>query len=210
MRYVVPGWGVGELWTSDEAVLAHDFTFTEQFDPRATAGNGRQPPVEGLGVSPDTCLQAHSPKGAGSPPTGTVPGISRRLGHGSVSSSHPAVDDSALDPGELVRRFEAFLAGAGVRLEEIPLDLGDSTPFQHAVAASLRAVPRGEVVSYGELAALASYPGAHRAVGTFCARNRFAFLIPCHRVVGADGIGGYGSAGVAVKRRLLGLENVVL
>ena len=63
------------------------------------------------------------------------------------------------------------------------------------------------MVGYAELAALAGYPGAQRAVGTFCARNRFAFR-RCHRVVGADGIGGYGSAGVAVKRRLLALEGV--
>ncbi|MBA2642236.1 MAG: MGMT family protein, partial [Actinobacteria bacterium] len=52
--------------------------------------------------------------------------------------------------------------------------------------------------------------GAQRAVGTFCARNRFMFLLPCHRVVGSAGIGGYGSAGVGVKRRLLALEGVSL
>jgi len=59
-----------------------------------------------------------------------------------------------------------------------------------------------------ELAALAGHPGAQRAVGTFCAHNPFAFLLPCHRVVGSNGIGGYGSAGIAVKRRLLALEGV--
>ena len=63
-------------------------------------------------------------------------------------------------------------------------------------------------LAIGELAALAGYPGAARAVGTFCARNAFAFFLPCHRVVASDGIGGYGSAGIAVKRRLLALEGV--
>ena len=92
--------------------------------------------------------------------------------------------------------------------DDVPLDLVDCTAFQHAVVFSLRAIPRGEVVGYGELAALAGYPGAARAVGTFCARNRFAFFLPCHRVVASDGIGGYGSAGIAVKRRLLALEGV--
>ena len=71
-------------------------------------------------------------------------------------------------------------------------------------------MPRGEVVSYGELAALAGRPGAARAAGAFCAANRFALVVPCHRVVAAHGIGGYGTPGVDVKRRLLALEGVVL
>jgi O-6-methylguanine DNA methyltransferase len=74
----------------------------------------------------------------------------------------------------------------------------------------LRAVPRGEVVTYGELAALAGRPGAARAAGTFCARNRLAPFVPCHRVVAANGIGGYGSLGIDYKRRLLALERVFL
>ena len=109
-----------------------------------------------------------------------------------------------------MERLRSFLAGDDVSLADVPLDLGWTTPFQRAVADSLREVRRGEVVSYGELAALAGYPGAARAVGTFCAENRFMFFVPCHRVVGAGGIGGYGSAGVGVKRRLLGLEGVRL
>jgi methylated-DNA-[protein]-cysteine S-methyltransferase len=74
----------------------------------------------------------------------------------------------------------------------------------------LREVERGDTVSYGELAALAGYPNAQRAVGSFCARNRFMVLVPCHRVVAAEGIGAYGSAGVGWKRRLLGLEGISL
>ena len=119
-------------------------------------------------------------------------------------------DVGTTDRSELVERLTAFLAGDEVSLAEVPLDLDWTTPFQRAVADALRLLPRGEVVSYGELAALAGYPGAARAVGSFCATNRFMFLIPCHRVVGASGIGGYGSAGVGVKRRLLALEGVRL
>jgi methylated-DNA-[protein]-cysteine S-methyltransferase len=115
-----------------------------------------------------------------------------------------------LTPGELAERLSSFLAGEDVSLADIPLHLEWATPFQRSVAEILRKVPRGEVVSYGELAALAGYQGAARAVGTFCAGNRFMFFVPCHRVVGAGGIGGYGSAGVGVKRRLLELEGVRL
>jgi methylated-DNA-[protein]-cysteine S-methyltransferase len=71
-------------------------------------------------------------------------------------------------------------------------------------------VPRGEVVTYGELAALAGHPNAQRAAGTFCAGNRFPVVVPCHRVVGAGGIGSYGSLGLEYKRRLLALEGVDL
>jgi methylated-DNA-[protein]-cysteine S-methyltransferase len=116
--------------------------------------------------------------------------------------------DFGVDP--LVERFRAFLAGEPADFSDVELDLEWATPLQRAVAETLRAVPRGEVVSYGELAALAGRPGAPRAAGAFCAANRFAFVVPCHRVVAANGIGGYGDAGVGVKRRLLALEGVVL
>ena len=110
----------------------------------------------------------------------------------------------------LVRRFHAFLRGEDVSFADVSVDLDWATPFQRALAEELRAVPRGDIVSYGELAALAGRPGAARAAGAFCAANRFAFLLPCHRVDGSTGIGGYGEAGVDVKRRLLALEGVVL
>ena len=111
---------------------------------------------------------------------------------------------------ELVARFRAFLRGDRVSFEDVPIDLSWATPFQRALVDALRTVPRGDVVSYGELAALAGRPTAPRAAGALCAANRFAFVVPCHRVVAAHGIGGYGSAGVEVKRRLLALEGVVL
>jgi methylated-DNA-[protein]-cysteine S-methyltransferase len=108
----------------------------------------------------------------------------------------------------LVHRLAAYFAGAEDDFADVELDLDWCTPFQRAVADALRAVRRGEVVTYGELAALAGYPNAQRAAGTFCAHNRFGLVVPCHRVVAAGGIGSYGSAGVAYKRRLLELEGV--
>jgi len=64
--------------------------------------------------------------------------------------------------------------------------------------------------SGGSRRPLAGRPGAARAAGTFCARNRLALFVPCHRVVAAGGIGSYGSLGLDYKRRLLALEGVVL
>jgi methylated-DNA-[protein]-cysteine S-methyltransferase len=123
---------------------------------------------------------------------------------------HQNLGRRSVSPEELSERFVAFFRGEEVQFGDVALDLSWATSFQRAVADMLRDVPRGEVVSYGELAALVGHPGAQRAVGTFCAQNRFMVLVPCHRVVGADGIGGYGSAGVSVKRRLLALEGVTL
>jgi methylated-DNA-[protein]-cysteine S-methyltransferase len=122
------------------------------------------------------------------------------------------VSDTVSDTGsdDLITRFQAFLRGEDVSFADVSIDLDWTTPLQRALLDVLRAVPRGEVVSYGELAALAGRPGAPRAAGALCSANRFAFVVPCHRVVAAHGIGGYGSAGVDVKRRLLALEGVVL
>ena len=209
-QYSVPGWGVGELWTGGGLLLTHEFRFGAVETSPNGPGTSRRP-----AVSP-------------SPPTGdrgsladTVSGEPAPVGHGSVPTSQQrtgapqpalglAADPRTLDPGELVQRFVDFFAGRVVAFDDVPLDLDWATPFQLAIAHALRALPRGEVVSYGELAAIAGYPGAARPAGTFCAHNRFMLVVPCHRVVGAHGLGGYGSAGVGTKRRLLALEGVAL
>jgi methylated-DNA-[protein]-cysteine S-methyltransferase len=105
---------------------------------------------------------------------------------------------------------QAYLAGADVDLNEVPADLEYETEFLSRCAQALRRIPRGETVTYGELAALAGAPGAARAAGSFCARNRLGLFVPCHRVVSAGGLGSYGSHGVAYKKRLLELENAAL
>lgn len=110
----------------------------------------------------------------------------------------------------LTERFARFFAGERDDFLDVEIDLDEATPFQRGVAEALRRIPYGEVVTYGELAALAGHPGAHRAVGSFCAHNRFAVVVPCHRVVAADGIGPYGSLGTDYKRRLLALEGASL
>jgi methylated-DNA-[protein]-cysteine S-methyltransferase len=111
---------------------------------------------------------------------------------------------------ELVERLRAYFAGEDVSFDDVALDLEYESPFHERCAHALRAVPRGEVVTYGELAALAGAPRAARAAGTFCARNRLGLFVPCHRVVSAGGLGSYGSLGLDYKRRLLELERVPL
>jgi methylated-DNA-[protein]-cysteine S-methyltransferase len=110
----------------------------------------------------------------------------------------------------VVERLQAFFRGEVVSFADLELDLEYETPFQGALSDALRAIPRGEVVTYGELAALAGRPGAARAAGTFCARNRLGLFVPCHRVVSSGGLGGYGSLGLDYKRRLLALERVAV
>jgi methylated-DNA-[protein]-cysteine S-methyltransferase len=111
---------------------------------------------------------------------------------------------------ELAERFRRYFAGEPDDFLDVSLDLDGATDFELALTDALRRVPRGEVVTYGELSALAGRPRAQRAAGTFCARNRFSLVVPCHRVVGADSIGSYGSLGVEYKRRLLELEGAAV
>jgi len=127
-----------------------------------------------------------------------------------VWSEHPRPRPGpAGGPGcELTRRLQSFFAGEPDDFGDVELDLDDG--FYGDCARVLRAVPRGEVVTYGELAALAGRPGAARAAGTFCGRNRLGVFVPCHRVVSAGGIGSFGDLGIDYKRRLLALEGVAL
>lgn len=86
-----------------------------------------------------------------------------------------------------------------------PLDMG-GTPFQRRVWQALQTIPAGSTASYGEIAAQIGVPGAVRAVARACAANRLAVLVPCHRVVRADGsLSGY-RWGTARKRILLTRE----
>ena len=110
----------------------------------------------------------------------------------------------------LVERFRAYFAGVPDAFSDVAIELSWGTPFQRRVVEAMRSIPYGETVTYGEVAALAGYPNAQRAVGTVCAANRFSLVVPCHRVVAADGLGSYGSLGPGYKRRLLELEGVAL
>jgi O-6-methylguanine DNA methyltransferase len=91
-----------------------------------------------------------------------------------------------------------------------PLDLNRGTDFQRRVWQALRAIPPGATVTYGELAAKVGRPGSARAVGAVCGANPIPLVVPCHRVVGAQGgLGGF-SAGLDWKRKLLQREGVAV
>ena len=105
---------------------------------------------------------------------------------------------------EAEEQLEAYFAG---ELKEFTLELRlNGTPFQRRVWEQLRAIPYGERRTYGELAAALGNPAASRAVGLANGRNPIGIIVPCHRVVGADGsLTGYGG-GLERKQRLLDFE----
>jgi methylated-DNA-[protein]-cysteine S-methyltransferase len=118
-------------------------------------------------------------------------------------------DDASPQAAAVARQaadeIDEYFAGTRTRFD-VPLDWAVTDGFRADVLAALVEVPYGEVVTYGELAALAGRPGAARAVGTTMATNPWPVVVACHRVVRAGGrLGQYG-AGVEVKRRLLDLE----
>ncbi|MEO6497264.1 MAG: methylated-DNA--[protein]-cysteine S-methyltransferase [Solirubrobacteraceae bacterium] len=120
------------------------------------------------------------------------------------------------EPGRDWRRADAPFAAARDQLEQyfagertvfdLSLVLG-GTPFQQAVWAALREIPHGETTSYGALARRLGAPDAARAVGLANGRNPISVIVPCHRVIGANGsLTGFGG-GLERKRLLLELES---
>ncbi len=113
----------------------------------------------------------------------------------------------------LIRQLSEYFQGER-RQFDVPLSFTSSerprvTPFRRAVWEAMAAIPYGEVKSYGALAAMAGYPRACRAVGNACHANPLLLLLPCHRVVASDGIGGFAGR-LDVKRQLLQHEALCL
>jgi len=108
----------------------------------------------------------------------------------------------------LIRRLQAYAEGERESFRDIAIDWRPYTAFQRQVMEACREIPWGGVISYAELARRAGHAGAARAVGRCMAANRVPLVVPCHRVVGADGrLCGYsGPGGLETKQRLLELE----
>jgi len=117
----------------------------------------------------------------------------------------PGWEHSALGPvGEAIRQLRDYFAGRRTGFD-LPL-APEGTPFQQAVWRQLQDIPYGGTISYGELARRVGNPKASRAVGAANGANPIPIVIPCHRVIGADGrLTGFGG-GLPVKRALLDLE----
>jgi methylated-DNA-[protein]-cysteine S-methyltransferase len=109
---------------------------------------------------------------------------------------------------DAVNRIAALLAGDSPNLDSIALDLDGVPDFDRRVYEAARTIPLGATRSYGEIAAALGEPGAARAVGQALGRNPCPILIPCHRVLAADGRPGGFSAhgGVVTKLQLLAIE----
>lgn len=109
---------------------------------------------------------------------------------------------------QLRRQLQRYGQGEFVEFDDVHLVFPRLTAFQESIVAATRAIGYGQTVSYGELAELAGYSRAARAVGTVMSSNTLPILVPCHRVVGAAGkLGGYSAPqGISLKQNLLAME----
>lgn len=131
-----------------------------------------------------------------------MPTRARALAAAGLERAGAETDLLAAVRGELERYFR----GERVALD-FPVDLADIGSFHRRVLLAARQIPYGETRSYGSLARHVGPSGGARAVGQAMARNPVPLVIPCHRVVGADGrLVGFGG-GIGLKRRLLELES---
>jgi methylated-DNA-[protein]-cysteine S-methyltransferase len=106
---------------------------------------------------------------------------------------------------ETATQLEEYFAGERTDFD-VPMEL-DGTEFQRDVWAELSRIPYGTTISYGELARRVGRPKSPRAVGQANGRNPIPVIVPCHRVLASNGIGGYGG-GLPMKRALLAVEGV--
>ena len=121
-----------------------------------------------------------------------------------VTLSKAPVKSSA-PPKVLAAEMKRYLAGEKVSFQQFKVDYSGYTDFQKAVLHATRKIPYGETRTYGEVAAAAGKPRAARAVGQVMANNRTCIVIPCPRVVAADGLGGF-TGSLELKKALLRLE----
>jgi methylated-DNA-[protein]-cysteine S-methyltransferase len=118
------------------------------------------------------------------------------------------VQEPAANPGGLTASLAAYFRGDLDAIDAIPIDPG-GTPFQRAVWDALRSIPCGRTLTYAALAAAIGQPSAARAVGHANGANPVSIVVPCHRLVGANGsLTGYGG-GIERKRWLLAHERGV-
>lgn len=128
--------------------------------------------------------------------------VKRRWPGAVEAEAVPAGVERALD------RVRTLLSGDAVDLADIPLDLEAAPEFHRRVYEVARTIPPGRTMTYGEIARRLGVPHESREVGQALGRNPVAIIVPCHRVLGADGkMGGFSAnGGVSTKRRMLEIE----
>lgn len=135
----------------------------------------------------------------------TLARMRRRCGDPPDTEPPPAI-------ASVIGRVQRLLQGECDPLRDVPLDYGGVPPFHRRVYEAARAIAPGRVKTYGELARELGEPGASRAVGQALGHNPFAPIVPCHRILAAQGASGGFSAegGAMTKLRLLEIERAVL
>jgi len=113
---------------------------------------------------------------------------------------------------EAIADIRALVAGERRDLTGVPLDMERLSAFAREVYAIARAIPPGETMTYGEIAARLGDPAAARAVGEAMGQNPYPIVVPCHRVLAAGGkLGGFSAhGGAATKLRLLEIEGAAI
>ncbi|CAN5220145.1 methylated-DNA--[protein]-cysteine S-methyltransferase [soil metagenome] len=138
------------------------------------------------------------------------PGASEADDRRRLESRHPGIAETDPPPAiaQAITRIQALLAGGADDLTSVALDLSALSPFALGVYEVARATPPGKTITYGEIAKQLGQPNASREVGQSLGRNPWPIVVPCHRVLGADGkVGGFSApGGVTTKMKLLEIE----
>lgn len=139
-----------------------------------------------------------------------LPGPSESATRASIARRHPAALEAAPKgaAADAVERIQALMNTGEADLDPIVIDLSNSPDFDRAVYAVAREIPPGRTMTYGEIARRVGEVSDSRRVGQALGRNPWPIVVPCHRVLGADGkAGGFSAPGaVDTKIRMLNLE----
>jgi methylated-DNA-[protein]-cysteine S-methyltransferase len=129
--------------------------------------------------------------------------IKRMLGEHEATETDPPAEIEAV-----IQSVQRLTEGGNIDLTQVPLDMSRVGSYNRRLYEAIRAIPPGHTRTYGEIATDMGEPGAARAVGRAMGQNPWPIIVPCHRVVAANGkTGGFSAyGGVSTKLRLLAIE----
>lgn len=125
-----------------------------------------------------------------------------------VVQSVPTIEECSVNNKNIYQRIDAFFPTLGKKLPDELFDLRGLLAFEKKVLMATMRIPRGSVMTYGEVARVINHPRSARAVGNALACNPLPLVIPCHRVICSDGRIGRYQCGAGKKRQLLEWEGV--